>query len=161
MAHNLCCDSYRVYNMTYLLLYYIYSSQHNYLIKAQVKATCFGLKIHRQVKLRTMKFFKIWPRAFGIADGSQFMLWFLPFKSYSVFILPRNPKYANPARSIFDTGLVIRDIFNSLRASEMCEMGQCLRKKTSSGLSYSGGLFSANISCFNASSCLIILLTLT
>ena len=37
-------------------LYYIYFSQHNYKIKAGVKATCFDLKSHRQAKLRTVKF---------------------------------------------------------------------------------------------------------
>jgi len=34
----LCIDS--IYS-----LYYIYCSQHNYIIKAQVKATCFDLKV--------------------------------------------------------------------------------------------------------------------
>ena len=32
-------------------LHYIYFSQHNYIIKAWVKATCFDLKSHRQTKL--------------------------------------------------------------------------------------------------------------
>jgi len=37
----------------------IYFCQHNYIIKAWVKAnaTCFDLKSHPQAKLRTMKFF--------------------------------------------------------------------------------------------------------
>jgi len=38
-------------------LFYIYFSQHKYIIKAQVKVTSFGLKSHRQAKLRTVKFF--------------------------------------------------------------------------------------------------------
>jgi len=49
----------------------IYFSQHNCIIKTEVKATCFDLKSHRQAKLRTMKFFTIWLCAFGIPDGSQ------------------------------------------------------------------------------------------
>ena len=52
-------------------LYYIYFSQHNYIIKAQVKVTCFDLKSHRQAKLRTVKFFTMWLCASGISDGSQ------------------------------------------------------------------------------------------
>jgi len=59
-------------------LYYIYFSQHSYIIKAYVKATCFDLKSHRQVKLRTMKFFTMWLCVFGIPDGSQCVLWFVP-----------------------------------------------------------------------------------
>ena len=35
-------------------LYCIYFSQHNCIIKALVKATCFDLKSHRQAKLRTV-----------------------------------------------------------------------------------------------------------
>ena len=41
----LCIDS--IYS-----LYYIYFSQHNYIIKAQVKATCLDLKTHHQAKNR-------------------------------------------------------------------------------------------------------------
>jgi len=41
-------------------LYYIHFSQHSCIIKAEVKATCFDLKSHRQAKLRTMKFFTMW-----------------------------------------------------------------------------------------------------
>jgi len=59
-------------------LLYIYFSQHNYTIKAQVTATCFGLKIHPQAKLRTLKFFTVWLCAFGIPDCSQCVLWFVP-----------------------------------------------------------------------------------
>ena len=55
-------------------LYYIYFSQHNYITIAWVKATCFGLKSHRQAKLRTIKFFTMWLCAFGIPDGSQCVL---------------------------------------------------------------------------------------
>ena len=56
-----------------------YFRQHNYIIKAWVKAnaTCFDLKSHPQAKLRTMKFFTVWLRAFGIPDGLQFVLWFV------------------------------------------------------------------------------------
>ena len=56
---------------------YIYFSQHNYIIKAQVKATCFDLKCHRQAKLRTMKFFTMWLCPFGIPSGSQCVLRFV------------------------------------------------------------------------------------
>jgi hypothetical protein len=63
----LCIDS--VYS-----IYYIYFSQHNCIIKAYVKATCFDLKIHRQAKLRSMKFFTMWLCAFGTPDGSQCVL---------------------------------------------------------------------------------------
>jgi len=44
-----------------------YFRQHNCIIKAWVKAnaTCFDLKSHPQAKLRTMKFFTMWLRAFG------------------------------------------------------------------------------------------------
>jgi len=61
--------------MSYIhFIIYIYFSQHTYIIKAYVKATCFDLKSHRQVKLRTMKFFTMWLCAFGIPDGSQCVL---------------------------------------------------------------------------------------
>jgi len=63
----LCIDS--IYS-----LYYIYFSQHKYIIKAKVKATCLNLKGHRQANLRTMKFFTVWLCAFGIPDGSQCVL---------------------------------------------------------------------------------------
>jgi len=51
----------------------IYFRQHNYIIKASVKAnaTCFDLKSHPQAKLRTMKFFTVWLCAFGTPDGLQ------------------------------------------------------------------------------------------
>ena len=54
----------------------IYFRQHYYIIKALVKAnaTCFDLKSHPQAKLKTMKFFTVWLRAFGIPDGLQFLL---------------------------------------------------------------------------------------
>jgi hypothetical protein len=39
--------------------------------------------------------------------------------------------FTNTVRFIFDTELVVRDIFNSLRASEVGEMGQCQRKQAS------------------------------
>jgi len=54
----------------------IYFRQHNCIIKAWVKgdATCFDLKSHPQAKLRTMKFFTVWLRAFGIPDGLKILL---------------------------------------------------------------------------------------
>ena len=40
-----------IHFIIYIYIYiYIYFSQHNYIITAQVKATCFDLKSHRQAK---------------------------------------------------------------------------------------------------------------
>jgi len=68
-------------NLTDVYIHFIniYFRQHNYIIKAWVKAnaTCFDLKSHHQAKLRTMKFFTVWLRAFGIPDGLQFLVWFV------------------------------------------------------------------------------------
>jgi hypothetical protein len=52
----------------------IHFRQHSYITKAWIKAnaTCFDLKCHHQAKLRDMKFFTVWLRAFGIPDGLQF-----------------------------------------------------------------------------------------
>jgi hypothetical protein len=58
-----------------------------------------------------------------------------------VFILPLNPKFTHPVPSIFDMELVIRDIFNSLRASEMGEIGQYRRKKASREVSLIMGAY--------------------
>jgi len=62
--------------MTLLIYINVHFRQHNCKIKASVKAnaTCFDLKIHPRAKLRTMKFFTVWLRAFGIPDGLQFLL---------------------------------------------------------------------------------------
>jgi len=52
-------SKYTVYNLNEVIplcIDSIYSSQHNYIIKAYVKVTCFDLKSHRQAKLRTTKF---------------------------------------------------------------------------------------------------------
>jgi len=59
----------------YSLYQYTYFRQHNYIMKAWVKAnaTCFDLNSHPQVQLRTMKFFTVWLRTLGIPNGSQFL----------------------------------------------------------------------------------------
>jgi len=64
-----------------LLILYIhfintYFRQHSRIIKARVKAnaTCFSLKSHPRAKLRAMKFFTVWLRAFGIPDALQVLL---------------------------------------------------------------------------------------
>jgi hypothetical protein len=49
----LCIDSIYIHFIVYIYIY-IYISQHNYIIKAYVKATWFGLKSHRQAKLRAI-----------------------------------------------------------------------------------------------------------
>jgi len=60
----------------YTLLYILQTTQlYN---KSIVKSHMFRLKSHRQAKLRTMKFFTMWLCAFGIPDGSQCVLWFVP-----------------------------------------------------------------------------------
>jgi len=43
---------------------------YNYKIKSQVKASCCDLKCHRQAKLRTMKFFRVWLCAIVIPEPS-------------------------------------------------------------------------------------------
>jgi len=40
--------------------------------------TCSDVESHRQAKLRTMKFFTMWLCTFGIPDGSQSVLSFVP-----------------------------------------------------------------------------------
>ena len=54
------CTNY-LYSLYYIYIFFI---QHNYIIKAQVKATCFDLKSHCQAKLRSIKFFTMCLRAF-------------------------------------------------------------------------------------------------
>jgi len=49
-------------------IHYIYFSQNNYILKSWFKAACFDLKIHRQSKLRTRKFFTMWLCAFVIPE---------------------------------------------------------------------------------------------
>jgi len=65
----------RIHFINIYIYIYIYFRQRNYIIKAWVKAnaTCFDLKSHPQDKVRTMKFFTVWLRAFGIPDGLQFL----------------------------------------------------------------------------------------
>jgi len=72
----LVCNNFSV---VYIHFINVYFRQHTYIIKAWVKpnATYFDLKSHPQAKLRTMKFFTVWLRAFGIPDGLQFVLWFV------------------------------------------------------------------------------------
>ena len=45
-----------------------------YKLIAWVTATCFDLQSHHQAKLRTMEFFTMWLRSFGIPDGLQCVL---------------------------------------------------------------------------------------
>jgi hypothetical protein len=47
-------DKTNINNKIRFTLLYIYFSQHNYIIKIEVKTTCFDLKSHRQAKLRTI-----------------------------------------------------------------------------------------------------------
>jgi len=83
-------------------LYYIYFSQHNYIIKAYIKATCFDLKSHRRAKLRTMKFFTMWLYPFGISDGSQCVLWFVPwYESQHTLWDIWDPKYHGTNHSTY------------------------------------------------------------
>ena len=64
----------------------VYFRQHNCIIKVQVKAnaTCFDLKSHSQAKLRNMKFFTVWLRAFVKNLMVLSLAWGWHFKSKHV-----------------------------------------------------------------------------